>query len=196
MQRMDTEERQEQIIDTAMQIINNSGYLAFTTRRLAKEIGISEPALYRHFKNKDEIIIGILGKMEDLWSTIGKQIDLTEKYIDKLDVLLSMHFHYIEENVNIVAVLFADEYIRWNETVKNYLIKIQSQRYLFLLGLLKEGIKKGSFRHFDPDILATIILGTVRSTILNWKYSPLSYSLTEQGEKVTQILIEMIKNNN
>ncbi|MBQ9771473.1 MAG: helix-turn-helix transcriptional regulator, partial [Lentisphaeria bacterium] len=40
--------------------VSINGIQALTTKSLAEYIGISEPALYRHFKNKSEIIRAML----------------------------------------------------------------------------------------------------------------------------------------
>jgi len=63
MARIHTEERQIQIIDEAIRIIHESGYGALGIRRLAQRVGITEPAIYRHFTGKDEIIVGILDRV-------------------------------------------------------------------------------------------------------------------------------------
>ncbi len=59
MARITTEERQKTIIDEALNIIHESGYEALSIRELATRVKISEPAIYRHFLNKEDIILGI-----------------------------------------------------------------------------------------------------------------------------------------
>ena len=57
---MEFSKRQTEIIKAAVQIVSINGIQALTTKSLAEYIGISEPALYRHFKNKSEIIRAML----------------------------------------------------------------------------------------------------------------------------------------
>ena len=59
MARLSTEERQVLIIDEAIKIIHELGYQAFSIRELSNRVGISEPAIYRHFLNKEDIVLGI-----------------------------------------------------------------------------------------------------------------------------------------
>jgi len=68
--RLRTEERQAQIIDEAIKIIHEQGYSALAIRELAKRVGITEPAIYRHFTNKDEIIAGILDRVLQMSNTL------------------------------------------------------------------------------------------------------------------------------
>ena len=53
-------ERQEQIIKASIDLIDNNGIQGFTIKNLSKAIGISEPAIYRHFESKFEILATIL----------------------------------------------------------------------------------------------------------------------------------------
>ena len=45
-------ERQQEIIDVALKLINNRGIQGLTMKNLSREIGVSEPAIYRHFETQ------------------------------------------------------------------------------------------------------------------------------------------------
>ncbi|MEO0564252.1 MAG: TetR/AcrR family transcriptional regulator [Chloroflexota bacterium] len=49
----------ESIIETAREMIELHGSNAVTVRLLAKAIGVKAPSLYRHIKNKDELLIAV-----------------------------------------------------------------------------------------------------------------------------------------
>ena len=53
-------ERQQQIVEIAIKLIADKGIQNLTTKNLAKEIGISEPAIYRHFSSKLEILKAVI----------------------------------------------------------------------------------------------------------------------------------------
>ena len=60
---MDTKqltERQAQIVDAALRIIATKGSRRFTTALLAKEVGLTGGALYRHFAGMDEVVDAIV----------------------------------------------------------------------------------------------------------------------------------------
>ncbi len=52
--------RQIEIINAATELINQGGIQKLTTKALAEKMGFSEPAIYRHFKNKMDIISSVL----------------------------------------------------------------------------------------------------------------------------------------
>lgn len=48
--------RKEQIIEEALQLLNESGLEGVTLRKLAKRLGVQAPALYWHFNNKAALV--------------------------------------------------------------------------------------------------------------------------------------------
>jgi AcrR family transcriptional regulator len=74
----------EWILETACRLFNEHGSQAVSTKRIAKEMGISPGNLYYHFKNKEEIIRALLqNRMEtftDEWNS--PQISPLERFLD------------------------------------------------------------------------------------------------------------------
>ncbi len=48
--------RRDEILEVARDLFLESGLEGLTMRRVARRVGISAPAIYRHFKNKNEIL--------------------------------------------------------------------------------------------------------------------------------------------
>ncbi len=46
----------EKILDAALTLLNEVGLDQFSTRRLAEKLGVQQPALYWHFKNKSDLL--------------------------------------------------------------------------------------------------------------------------------------------
>jgi TetR/AcrR family tetracycline transcriptional repressor len=44
------------IVDTAVDLLNEVGFDQWTTRKLADRLGVQQPALYWHFKNKRALL--------------------------------------------------------------------------------------------------------------------------------------------
>lgn len=47
----------DKIIEKATELFMSKGYLATSTRDIVKELNITQPALYHHYKNKELIYI-------------------------------------------------------------------------------------------------------------------------------------------
>ena len=60
--RLTGEARRQAVLDTACRVFSRSSYRGATTAEIAREAGISEPILYRHFGSKRELYLACLGQ--------------------------------------------------------------------------------------------------------------------------------------
>src|SRR5262245_48843049 len=60
MPRLKAEQRREQLINVAIQVFARGGYDGTTTAQIAAAAGVTEPILYRHFRNKQELFTAIV----------------------------------------------------------------------------------------------------------------------------------------
>jgi AcrR family transcriptional regulator len=59
-QRLPAAERRKAIVEAALRVFSNSSYDGATTAEIAREAGVSEPILYRHFASKRELYFACL----------------------------------------------------------------------------------------------------------------------------------------
>jgi AcrR family transcriptional regulator len=59
------EGRRGEILDAALVVFGEKGYEAGTMREIAKAIGVTEPALYRHYESKEAILADIVATAGD-----------------------------------------------------------------------------------------------------------------------------------
>jgi len=58
--RLAAKERRQAVLDTACRVFSRSSYRGATTAEIAREAGISEPILYRHFGSKRDLYLACL----------------------------------------------------------------------------------------------------------------------------------------
>jgi AcrR family transcriptional regulator len=64
-QRLSAVERRQVVLDTASRVFSQSSYRGATTAEIARESGISEPILYRHFGSKRDLYLACL---DEAWN--------------------------------------------------------------------------------------------------------------------------------
>jgi AcrR family transcriptional regulator len=57
----------ERIIRTAYELFTHHGLAAVGVDRIVEEAGVAKTTLYRHFRSKDDLIVAVLQRHEDLW---------------------------------------------------------------------------------------------------------------------------------
>jgi AcrR family transcriptional regulator len=69
-QRLSAEARRAAVLDTARRVFSRSSYRGATTAEIAREAGISEPILYRHFGSKRDLYLACL---DDAWGAFREE---------------------------------------------------------------------------------------------------------------------------
>ena len=72
--RLRAEERRQAVLDTACQVFSKSSYRGATTAEIAREAGITEPILYRHFGSKRDLYLACL---DTTWAKLREQAEET-----------------------------------------------------------------------------------------------------------------------
>jgi len=72
-------ERKDQILQTVAQMLEQPAGEKVTTAALAKQLGVSEAALYRHFRGKAEMFEGLIEFIEQTLFALINRISGDEK---------------------------------------------------------------------------------------------------------------------
>lgn len=58
--RLPAAARRDALVETALRVFSDGSYRGTTTAEIAREAGVSEPVLYRHFKSKRELYLACI----------------------------------------------------------------------------------------------------------------------------------------
>ncbi len=192
MPRLTTEERQKTIIDEAINIIHEGGYQSLSIRELAKRVKISEPAIYRHFLNKEDIVLGILTRISNFDQQLVESINKKKTPKEKLNEFICFHFRFLEKNKNMTSVIFAEDIFMQSTILKEKLMKVLAHRQKLISDIIDETKKKNKIKDVDNSELSKIIKGFIRMTVLEWKLSNFNFSLVKKGNSITKTFDKLI----
>ena len=163
--------RRQQIVDIIRNIISSKGIEYATISEIAKRIGTSKTAIYRHFKSKQDILSLLIDNIEEtLMEALDKAI-VTDDPVQNLKNVLLAHLTYARERrgtsfiVIMGAMQFSDAFIRKkiSQLIQKYLWKIEK----ILMSAIKLGLIK---KDINPRISAIAFLGLIQSTVTVWSY--------------------------
>ena len=60
---MTDEEKQQRIVDAVLSLVAKHGVQGTTTARIAATVGVSEPTIYRTFRNRREMLLAAADKV-------------------------------------------------------------------------------------------------------------------------------------
>ena len=184
-------ERQKEITVVALELISEKGIQGLTIKNLAKKIGITEPAIYRHYDSKIDILITVLELFnQNTEQLFEKELNTDSKAIDKIEHLFTKHFASFSATPSLVSVIFSEEIFRNEPVLIAKISEVIDKNDKIFTTIIVNGQKNGEIRtDIEAKHLSTIMMGTLRLFVKKWQFSAYSYNLPKEGKR----LIESIK---
>ena len=178
--------RKEQILQSLAHMLEATPGGRITTAGLAKEVGVSEAALYRHFPSKAKMFEGLIGFIEDsIFSRINRIVAETPDALSQVKQILHLLLAFTEGNPGITRLLTGDaltgENDRLRQRIEQFYSRVESQ----LKQVLRDAeFKQGLRTQANATITANLLMATVEGRIAQFvrsgfKVSPVA-DWTEQ----------------
>ena len=183
-------ERQIEIIDCSIRIIDKKGIQGLTIKNISKEIGISEPAIYRHFQSKTEIILAILDNFKIMAEFLSDAMNnFEEKAIEKIRFMFSKMLEMFINQPSIVSVIFSEEIFKNEEALLNKITEILNLHQATVENIIKKGQDENNVRlDIDKEHIALIVMGSLRLLVKRWDLNKHNFDLEEEGKKLLDTL--------
>ena len=163
--------RKERILISALELLEAGGVNNVTTKKMAERQGITEPALYRQYKNKSAIITGIIEEYAAFDDQIMATIE--EAHMDGITSVKFYVQRFSELYTNyseITTVMYSMDVYFYEDRTRNRMKTIQAKRLVFLEKLIGEGQKDGTITNtMAPALLADMVDGLIYTQIYRWR---------------------------
>lgn len=155
VKRKDTKRR---ILESALRLFSEKGIRETTIKDIAKDVGVTEGAIYRHFVSKDEIVRGLFGMYsEEFYNRLMSSFE-EKTYKEKFYRAVEEFLNFCFENPEAFKYLDLFHYLRAEE-VKEF-IKLPKDA---VLKLLQEG--KGIVK-VRAELALAMFVGTLERVFL------------------------------
>ncbi len=183
-------ERQEQIVEESIKIIDKKGIQGLTIKNLSKAIGISEPGIYRHFESKTEILLSILNNFKDMAIMLSRMMETFEaSAIEKIDFMFSKMLELFSETPSMVSVIFSEEIFKNEEVLKSRIVEILNLHTQTIENIISIGQTEKNIRgDVDEKSLALLAMGSLRLLVKKWDMNNHNFNLNFEGEKLITVL--------
>lgn len=188
-------DRQIEIIEASGKILMEKGIKGLTTKNLAAEMGFSESAIYRHFKNKEDIIVVLLDYLKENIKIRLENIIANENNAKKqLKQIFASQFSFFKQNPHFVIAILSEGLFDETEKIQNSIMKLIELKAKLLNQVVEKGRKNNEFTQqiTTPDLLH-IIMGSFRLSMLKWKLSKFQFDIETEGNRVINNVINLIK---
>ena len=191
-------DRQVEIMQAATQRIDKYGIQDLTIKNLAADLQLSEAALYRHFKSKNDILMSLLHyfiqEMKQRLSVIIDQEELNAG--DILKQIFDSQLRSFVNNPAIVSVIFSEGIFQFNKDLNKMVMELIELMQTNIQSVIVKGVEAGQIRGLiGASTITTIIMGSMRMTVLKWKLSGHKSNLLQDGMTVLSGILNMLRIN-
>jgi TetR/AcrR family transcriptional regulator len=173
--------RRQELVQTAYRLLIEEGINSITIKELARQNGISEAAIYRHFASKHEIFMSLLDGVEkDLLHTIGEAADSRPASLDKLRAIMQAHMNFTQRHKGGIFVLTAECIHLRDPKFKQKLLGVIA-RYIGTVKSILTQAKKENAINQDIDIesasmmfYSLIQVAAINYVLTDYKIKPIS----------------------
>ena len=183
-------ERQSEIIEKSIDIIATKGIQGLTIKNLSKSIGISEPAIYRHFESKTDILMTILNNFKSMAEMLLEMMDSYEGTAgEKIGFMFSKMLGLFTETPSMVSVIFSEEIFKNDNTLKAKILEILNLHTETIEKIIRKGQKEKNVRtDIDVKNLALLVMGSLRLLVKRWDLQNHRFDLKKEGNKLITML--------
>lgn len=187
--------RQKEIIGAAIHLISRGGIQKLTTKNLAARLKLSEPALYRHFKNKRDILLAILKFFQENQKAMYAQVATAGgSPLRTLENMIGEVFRNFAAKPAMATVIFAEGMFQNDNRLSAVLYAIMDERQAQFAVLIGEGQTAGEARKdVDKEQLALLAAGSMRLLVTRWRLSGFAFDLVGEGEKLLGTLRKLLR---
>ena len=182
--------RKQQILQALAEMLEMTPGGRITTAGLAKQVGVSEAALYRHFPSKAKMFDGLIEFIEDtIFSRVNFILNSDANTQHRCHNTLYLLLSFTEKNPGITRILTGDplsgESYRLRVRVAQFFDRLETQ----LRQMLRESeLRDGYTIDFDIPATANLMLSVVEGWISQFVRSNFEQKPTQDWEQQWQII--------
>ncbi len=187
--------RREEILQALAEMLqSHEGASRITTAKLAKQVGVSEAALYRHFPSKARMFEGLIEFIEEtLMSRINYIIDEEKDTLKRLQLVLQLLLTFAERNPGLTRILSGHALMFENERLRERINQLYERIEASIRQILRERkIREGKSFPVEESILAAQLLGQVEGSLNRYVRSDFKYPPTANFEQYWTLLHKQI----
>ncbi len=175
--------RCREIVRSAERIIAKNGLEALTVKRLAAEVGVTDAAIYRHFKSKEEILLAVLGDFSAPLEMVKTSIlDSDRSIMEKIGMLFDEKCARVSRHPEQTIIMRSFLEFRGHRRLSKQAMEMLDAYRARFVSLIREGQDHGEIvSQARPDHLYLVITGALHALVQQWDAEGRSFDLRKEG---------------
>jgi TetR/AcrR family transcriptional regulator len=183
--------RRQQILEALARMLEANPGERITTARLAKEVGVSEAALYRHFPSKSKMFEGLIEFIEEtIFSRVSMILKEDGLAVERCEKIIALLLAFSERNPGISRILTGDALAGETERLRARVVQFYDRLETQLKQILRDAELHEGIRPCIPmAIAANLLLATAEGRISQFVRSEFKRKPTENWPDQWTVLL-------
>ena len=176
--------RKDQILQALAHMLETSPGVRITTSALAKEVGVSEAALYRHFPSKAKMFEGLIEFIEEtLFSRIALILDDEPEALRRCEKILTLLLTFCERNPGLTRIINGDALAGEPDRLRHRMIQLFDRLETQIKQILREAeLNEGLRTRSTVGTTSNMILALAEGRISQFVRSEFKRKPTDQWQ--------------
>jgi TetR/AcrR family transcriptional regulator len=185
-------ERRQLILETLAQMLEKNQGEHITTAQLARAVGVSEAALYRHFPSKAKMFEGLIEFIEEtLFTRINKIIAEESRAEARIQNILFLLLGFAGKNPGMARLLYGDVLVGETERLRKRVAQIYERIETQMKQILREAEVNENL-HLPVNDVTVLLLAVVEGSITRFVRSEFKSSPVAGWERQWDLLRKSI----
>lgn len=195
--RRSAEYRKAEILRAALDLAFETGPDRLTTGMIADRLGLTQPAIYKHFKNKEEIWQGVANRLCDLIAAnIARSNDASMTPEGRLRKLVLGHLQLVRDNPALPQIMTMRDPSEGQRTSLTQISVSMSGFRDNLIETIRQAQSTGSFRaDIGAADVATLIFGIIQGLVLRLLLTRDPEVLLRESARLLDLQLSLLAGN-
>ncbi|MDP4157334.1 MAG: TetR/AcrR family transcriptional regulator [Bacillota bacterium] len=193
-------EKQQKIVETAIQMFADKGYASTSTAEIAKAAGVAEGTIFRHFGSKENLLLSVILPFllnavpvvadEFIGEVLVKPFTSFESF---LTTLIKNRLEFVQENKQIFKILVVE--LLHRDDLREQLVSFfQKVPYQYVTSILDTCKQRGELQDLpNPVLIRTMLTQVFGYFMVRFALFPdLNWDDSLEVEQLVQVILKGI----
>lgn len=195
--RQNATDRKAQIVAQVLRLADEIGPDRLSTTDIARAVGLSQPAIFRHFSTKGVLWLAVAEDVaERLHSDWAKAESEANGPQARLKALIGAQLTAIAATPALPSILFSRELQVHNPALRDVFRELLGEFQGRLVAAIRDQQAAGILRHtVCPEDVATLLTSLVQGAAIRWTLGARGFVLVDEGLRLFDVQMALLREN-
>lgn len=186
-------ERKEEIEEATIGLLDQLGPDRLTTQQVAKAVGVSQAAIFRHFPTKDALWEAVLGRIRARALAAWERADGAAPGVAALRRLIGAQLALIQGTPALPSLLFSRTVHGEGAFPRSVILGVMGLFTARLERQIAHAQQSGAMRQdVAPADAALLLIGLIQGLVLRWSLAGRGFDLEAEGQRLLDVQLRCL----